>query len=56
MVGEQAIEEESIDDDKREREEAGDAEGVLNRDALVDGVGILEGDVVQRKVLVVRFD
>lgn len=56
MVREQAIEKEGVDYDEDEREEAGNAEGVLDRDALVDSVGILEGDVVEGEVLVVRFN
>lgn len=53
---EQAIDEKGIDDDQDEREKAGDAEGILDGNALVDGVRVLEGDVAEREVLVVRFE
>lgn len=56
MVREQAIDEESIDDYENEWEETGDAKGVLNRDALVDRIGILEGVVVEGEMLVVWFE
>lgn len=56
MVREQAIDEKGIDDDQDEREKAGDAEGILDGNALVDGVRVLEGDVAEREVLVVRFE
>lgn len=52
---EQAIDEKGIDDDQDEWEEAGDAEGILDGNALVDGVRVLEGDVAEGEVLVVRF-
>lgn len=52
---EQAIDEESIDDDQDEWEEAGDAEGILDGNALMDGVRVLEGDVAEGEVLVVRL-
>jgi hypothetical protein len=56
VVGEQAIEEEGVDDNEDERKGTGNAEGVGDWDALVDGVGILERDVGEGKVLVVGFD
>lgn len=55
-VGEDAIDEEGVDDDQDEGECAGDAEGVGDWDALVDGVGVLQGIILQGKVLVVRFE
>jgi hypothetical protein len=56
VVGEQAIEEEGVDDNEDERKSTGNAEGVGDGDALVDGVRILERDVGEGKVLVVGFD
>jgi hypothetical protein len=56
VVGEQPIDEESVDDDQDERESTGDAEGVVDGDALVYGVGILEGDILEGEVLVEGFD
>lgn len=56
MVREQAIEEEGVDDDQDEGEQAGYAEGPRDWDAFVDGIGVLEGDVVDGEVLVEGFD
>jgi hypothetical protein len=55
MVRKQAIDEEGIDDDQDEREEAGDAEGILDGNALVDGVRVLEGVIAEGEVLVIWF-
>lgn len=56
MVGEQAIEEKGVDDNEDEGKGTGYAEGVGDRDAFVDGVGVLKRDVGEGKVLVVGFD
>lgn len=56
MVRENAIEEQGIDDDQDKREGTGYAEGVWDRDALVDGVRILERGVGEGEVLVMRLD
>jgi hypothetical protein len=55
VVRKQPIDEERVDGDDGEGEQAGDAEGGPNRDALVGGIGVLEGLVLQREVLVIRF-
>lgn len=55
-MGEDAIDEEGVDNDQDEGEGAGDAEGVGDWDALVDGVGVLQGVVLEGKVLVVGFE
>lgn len=45
-MGEDAIDEEGVDDDQDEREGAGDAEGIVHRNAFVDGIWILQGVVL----------
>lgn len=56
IVREQAIDEEGVDYNQGQGESAGDAEGVGDGDALVHGVGVLDGDVLEGEVLVVGFD
>lgn len=56
IVREQAIDEEGVDYNQGQGESAGDAEGVGDGDALVHGVGVLDGDVLEGEVLMVGFD
>lgn len=44
-MGEEAIEEKSVHGDDHQGRQAGETDGQCNGDALMLGVGILEGDV-----------
>ncbi len=51
MVGKEAIDDEGVEGDDEGGEEARDDEGERDGDPFMDGIGILDGDVVERKVL-----
>jgi len=56
VVGKEAIDEEGVDGDDHHGEAKGEREGLLDRHMFVFGVWILDGNVSQGEVLVVRFD
>lgn len=56
MMGEQAIDEERVDDDQGEGKGSGDTEGVGDWNTFVDSVRVLKGVVLEGEVLVVRFE
>jgi hypothetical protein len=53
---EQTVNEQRIHCNYGEGDNAGDEQGFLDRNALVDGIGILDGYVSQREMLVIGLD
>lgn len=53
---EQTVNEQRIHRNYDEGGDAGDEQGCLNRNALVDGIRVLDGYVSQREMLVIGFD
>lgn len=53
---EQAVNEQRIHCDYDEGGNAGDEQGFLDRNALMGGIGVLDGYVSQREMLVIGFD
>jgi hypothetical protein len=56
IVRKQAIDEQGVDDNEDQWETAGYAYGIGHGDAFMYGVRILDGDVVEGEVLVVRLN
>lgn len=53
---EETVDEEGVDGDQDDGECTGDEEGIDDGDALMHGVGVLEGFVFEGEVLVEWFD